>query len=107
MSEEELIKASGSNLLNSTPEIANWLAEVVKGKNVTIGNYTYLDGALHVQLSLACDALIKRVCEVNKKASVAFLCTPTDCHVVPSEAHLAAKINRKKAPLWQKIIVST
>ena len=70
------------NLLSDTPEIANWLAAVVRdtvphNRRVTIGNYMYLDGALHVQLALACDGIIDRVCKQRKEANIAFLCTPT------------------------------
>ncbi len=45
LSSDELAKVSGSDLLASTPEIANWLETVCT-------DYTYLDGVLHVQLSL-------------------------------------------------------
>lgn len=31
------------------------------------------------------------MCETNRKTSVAFLCTPTDIHVIPEAAHRAAK----------------
>ena len=70
---------------------------------VTIGNYTYLDGALHVQLSLACDAIISKLAEQRKDLSIAFLCTPTDVHTVPKAAYDAAKENMAKAPWWQKM----
>lgn len=42
---------AGANLLSDPPEIANWLTSLKYTDNVTIGNYTYLDGALHVQVS--------------------------------------------------------
>lgn len=82
MSPDELAKVSGCDLLAHTPEIANWLTDVIENvvpenKPLSIGNYTYLDGALHVQLSLACDGIIKRVCDVRKDTMIAFLCTPT------------------------------
>lgn len=106
MTIDELSNLAGSNLLTQTPEIANWIVETCKGKQVTIGNYTYLDGALHVQLSLACDAIIERLCTANEGVSIAFLQTPTDCHVISEEAWRAAKENLKKAPLWQKLFGS-
>ena len=31
------------------------------------------------------------MCETNRKTCVAFLCTPTDIHVIPEVAHRAAK----------------
>ena len=47
------------------------------------------------------DAIIKELTE-RRKASVAFLCTPTDCHLIPAAAHTASRDNLRKAPLWQK-----
>lgn len=49
----------------------------------------------HHQLSLACDAIIGKLAEQRPDLALAFLCTPTDCHVIPKEAHDAAKKNLK------------
>jgi len=103
LSEDELAAVSGANLLQHTPEIANWLCQVCPEKKITIGNYTYLDGALHVQLSLACDAIIEKLAAVRSELAIAFLCTPTDCHPIPKAAHDAARTQRANAPLWQKL----
>lgn len=103
--DQDLYKNAGANLLTQTPEIAVWLRDdAAKGKSVTVGNYTYLDGALHVQLSLACDAIMKVLCDANKNTSIAFLCTPTDDHVIPKEAVDHAKRNLKQAPWWQGLL---
>jgi len=103
-SDEELFKCAGSNLLAKTPEIANWICSVHTDRPLTIGNYTYLDGALHVQLSLACDSIMERLCSERKDTSIAFLCTPTDCHAIPKEANEAAAANYKSRPSWQKVV---
>jgi len=103
-SDEELFKCAGSNLLTKTPEIANWICTVHSDKALTIGNYTYLDGALHVQLALACDSIMERLCSERSDTSIAFLCTPTDCHAIPKDAHDAAQKNYKNAPSWQKAV---
>eukprot|EP01084_Bolivina_argentea_P227908 384995_1 len=101
LNDNELAKVSGSDLLASTPEIANWLETVMPNTKLTIGNYTYLDGALHVQLSLACDSIIQRVCAERKDTTIAFLCTPTDNHVITKEAYLASKEALKsRVPTW-------
>jgi hypothetical protein len=105
-SDEALAAASGANLLAATPEIANWLATVCPGKALTIGNYTYLDGALHVQLSVGCDAIIQAVCAARKSTSIAFLCTPTDLHVIPRAAAEAAAANAAAYPLWLRTIAA-
>jgi len=97
MSDAELAKVSGSDLLSQTPEIANWILQCkeLSKAALTVGNYTYLDGALHVQLSLACDSIIKRICDERKNTSIAFLCTPTDDHVINKEAYEGAKDSLK------------
>jgi len=106
LSQAELEKQSGCNLLSDTPEIANWLVQVLRdtvpqNKRVTIGNYTYLDGALHVQLALACDGIIDRVCRQRTDANIAFLCTPTDDHVVTTQAYNASKDSlKRRVPGW-------
>eukprot|EP01083_Nonionella_stella_P003247 9255_1 len=106
----ELAAVSGCDLLCDTPEIANWLCSVVESKvpsdaSLTVGNYTYLDGALHVQLSLACDGIIKRLCDERKDTKIAFLCTPTDNHVITAEAYKASKASFKsRVPQWASIM---
>nr|AXF92439.1 (3R)-3-hydroxyacyl-CoA dehydratase [Aurantiochytrium sp. PKUSW7] len=103
--DEELYENAGANLLGATPEIANWLVGVCPGKDLTIGNYTYLDGALHVQLSIACDAIMQKVLAQRKTStSLAFLLTPTDVYMINEDAYEAAKENYKSAPAWQKLL---
>jgi len=104
--DEALAANSGANLLDKTPEICNWIKTVCPGKDLTIGNYTYLDGALHVQLSVGCDAIMQGVCAARKTTSLAFLCTPTDIHVIPEEANKAAAENYKKAPFLLSLVAS-
>ena len=88
----DLSKYCGSNLLNEVPDISRWLKECISNKTliaddtkVTIGNYTYLDGELHVRLSVACNELISKLATDNDTLTIAFLCTPTDCHLIPKE----------------------
>jgi len=94
---QDLCEACGANLMEQPAEITNWLLEVIgglpKGSKVVIGNYTYLDGELHVKLALAADAVISGVRAVHPETGCAFLCTPTDIHVVPEAAHAAALRN--------------
>lgn len=94
--DDELFAACGCNLMEQPAEIRNWLLKPnVAGKGpVTIGNYTYLDGDLHVKLSLCADAIISALIDKKgKDVRVAFLCTPTDLHVIPAEARKAAIAN--------------
>ena len=106
ISDEALAKVAGCNLLTQTPEIANWLMGVYPGKPLVIGNYTYLDGGLHVLLSIACDAIIAKLAEerTDHKIMACFLCTPTDDHVVPAAVEKSVKANQKRSPVWQKLV---
>eukprot|EP01034_Spumella_vulgaris_P023100 gene23100-29293_t len=89
----ELFAGCGCNLTEQPGEIAAWLKTVSPKSRLTIGNYTYLDGDLHVKLSLAADAVISNVSQARPDTAIAFLCTPTDIHFVPDEAHRAASKN--------------
>jgi len=89
--DDELYVKSGSNLFTETPLIKDWLVDLYPGKAFTVGCYAYLDGALHVQVSLAMDAICKELTEKRPNTSLAYLCTPTDLHLIPKEAHDAAK----------------
>jgi hypothetical protein len=91
--EDDLIAVVGCNLTESPAQICNWLLKICPGKRLTVGNYTYLDSDLHVKLSLAADAIMKQLGNKRPNTNIAFLCTPTDIHVVPEEAHRAAKKN--------------
>ncbi|MDP2434548.1 MAG: hypothetical protein Q8P67_02275 [archaeon] len=91
--DEQLFAASGANLVESCPEVARWLLQQAPGHQLTIGNYVYLDSALFVRVSIACDAIMKKVCEKRSNTAIAFLCTPTDIHVVPEATHRAAARN--------------
>eukprot|EP00011_Vannellida_sp_DIVA3-517-6-12_P001197 CAMPEP_0114623162 /NCGR_PEP_ID=MMETSP0168-20121206/10104_1 /TAXON_ID=95228 ORGANISM="Vannella sp., Strain DIVA3 517/6/12" /NCGR_SAMPLE_ID=MMETSP0168 /ASSEMBLY_ACC=CAM_ASM_000044 /LENGTH=528 /DNA_ID=CAMNT_0001834387 /DNA_START=29 /DNA_END=1615 /DNA_ORIENTATION=+ len=83
----DLAAQAGCNLMTEPPEIAAWVQTLYEGKQLTIGSYVYLDGGNFVKVSTACDAIINALCRSRKDTAVAFLCTPTDCHVIPKEAH--------------------
>eukprot|EP00551_Chaetoceros_affinis_P007154 CAMPEP_0203667514 /NCGR_PEP_ID=MMETSP0090-20130426/4344_1 /ASSEMBLY_ACC=CAM_ASM_001088 /TAXON_ID=426623 /ORGANISM="Chaetoceros affinis, Strain CCMP159" /LENGTH=754 /DNA_ID=CAMNT_0050531703 /DNA_START=90 /DNA_END=2354 /DNA_ORIENTATION=+ len=88
-SDDDLYAACGCNLFTETPRIRDWLVDLYPGKPFAVGSYAYLNGALHVQVSLAMDAICKDLSE-KRKASLAYLCTPTDLHVITKEAHEAS-----------------
>ena len=84
-------------LMKQPGEIANWLVEWQAGlpasAKVFIGNYTYLDGDLHVKLALCADYCITRLRKARPSTGVAFLCTPTDIHVRTDASDAAARKN--------------
>lgn len=88
--DEKLFAKAGSNLFTQTPMIRDWLLDLYPDKPLRVGSYAYLNGALHVQVSLAMDAICKDLSE-KRKASLAYLCTPTDLHLIPKEAHDASE----------------
>lgn len=87
--DDALYAAAGCNLFTQTPMIRDWLVDLYPNSKLTVGSYAYLNGALHVQVSLAMDAICKDLSE-KRKASLAYLCTPTDLHLIPKEAHDAS-----------------
>lgn len=100
-------EVAGCNLFTQTPEIRNWLLEVEQDKPITVGGYAYLDGALHVQVSLAMVEISRELQEKREKpVMVAFLCSPTDVFIAPPEARAAMESNRKNAPFWQGLFTS-
>ena len=112
---DALAEAAGCDLMMEPREIGAWLQEWVKTlpkkARVCIGNYTYLDGALHVKLALCADYLIQTVLEASKSlskpAACACLCTPTVAHLVPSDVAQAASGDfggrLRKAFGWEKV----
>ena len=88
--EDALCNASGCNLFTETPMIRDWLVDIYPGKSMCIGSYAYLDGALHVQVSLAMDAICGDLSEKRPNTSLAYLCTPTDAHLIPKDAWAAS-----------------
>ncbi len=94
--EDKAIAAvAGVNLMEQTPQVANWIASACQGRETVVGCYVYLDGEMHVRVSLACDAIMEKLCKspLPKSVALAYLCTPTDIHVIPEEAHRAARAN--------------
>ena len=87
--------AAGSNMFTTAPEICNWLAASFKGKDLVIGGYAYLDGELHVRVSLAMDSIMAGVAAARPAGSVtlAYLCSPTDVFVCDAEARQASQDN--------------
>ncbi|KAI9026114.1 hypothetical protein DFJ74DRAFT_663237 [Hyaloraphidium curvatum] len=91
----------GQNMITETPEIRNWLLSLLTplveedpAHRIVVGNYAYLDGAPHVKVSLAMDAIGSSVAAAfPAQTMLSYLCTPTDCHVIPVEALEAARRN--------------
>lgn len=94
--DDDLHASAGCNLFTHTPMIRDWLMGLYPGKSFTVGSYAYLNGALHVQVSLAMDAITRDLSEKRPGTSLAYLCTPTDLHLVPKTAWDASVANFKE-----------
>ncbi len=75
---------TGIDLLRGLPVLADWLLGI-DGRLVA-GMYMYADGATHVRLSAAVDALGARLRQYRPDTAIAFLATPTDVFGVPGAA---------------------
>lgn len=79
-----LAEIAGANLITQTPQVRRWLDNI--SGEVILGNYGYADGALHVRLSMACDAIVADYSAEHPDAMLAFLATPTDAFAVSATA---------------------
>ncbi|WP_269304647.1 hypothetical protein [Aeromicrobium sp. HA] len=77
-------KETGADLLHSLPELGRWI-EGLDGRLV-LGTYCYADGATHVRVSMAADALAARLLSQRPDTALAYLATPTDVFAVPAGA---------------------
>lgn len=95
---------AGADLLTETPEIAAWLGDF--DAPPAIGAYAYLDGAQHLRVATAMDAIQAQRCSARRDTTIAMLGTPTDVCAVPAEvmraAHAAYDRRPQSARLWQQ-----
>lgn len=80
----DLAERAGADLTSDLATVAQWI-EGFDGRLV-LGNYAYADGATHVRVATAIDALTDRVLQGRPDAAVSCLATPTDVFAVPAEA---------------------
>jgi hypothetical protein len=79
-----LAAVAGIDLVRRLPELHTWIAQL-EGP-FTLGTYTYADGATHVRVALAADALAHALLAERSDVGLAFLATPTDVYAVPPSA---------------------
>ncbi|WP_022930600.1 hypothetical protein [Patulibacter americanus] len=85
--DDALARSAGADLLHDLPAVAAWLEGIeTGGGRLVLGNYVYADGATNVRVSVAVDALTRRLQERRDDLALAFLATPTDVFAVPGEA---------------------
>jgi hypothetical protein len=75
---------AGIDIIRSIPEAAAWIeATADPDKNLVIGMYGYANGAAHVALTGAADAIMARLMALRDNTALAYLGTPTDAYLVP------------------------
>lgn len=98
--DETLAQHAGADLLTETPEIAAWLGSFEAP--LTVGAFAYLDGALHLRVAAAMDA-IQASAAARPETTLAMLGTPTDIAVVPAEVMQAVHARYAQRPLAQRL----
>eukprot|EP00004_Rigifila_ramosa_P026569 TRINITY_DN832_c0_g1_i1.p1 TRINITY_DN832_c0_g1~~TRINITY_DN832_c0_g1_i1.p1 ORF type:complete len:530 (-),score=132.65 TRINITY_DN832_c0_g1_i1:363-1910(-) len=101
----DLFKNAGSNLTSQTPEILDWLKTVHPDKDLVVGGYAYLDGEMHVRVSLASDAIMQGLCKARPSTMLAFLNTPTQAFIITREANAAARQNHAALTLVNLVLM--
>lgn len=96
-----LAAAAGLDLVVDTPTVAAWLANATGP--LTLGNYAYADGSMHVRVSMAADAIAACLTDRRDDVSLAVLATPTDVFAVPAEVVETAR-RRFVEPGWQRSV---
>ena len=76
--------SAGADLVRQTPELGTWLNETEQP--FVLGTYAYADGAVHVLLSMAADAIAADLLSRRGDITLAYLATPTDVFMVPMSA---------------------
>ena len=79
--DDAIASVAGVDLIRSLPEVHSWIAQIPGP--FTLGTYTYADGATHVRVALAADALGQSLVSAREDVGLAFLATPTDVYAVP------------------------
>ena len=82
--------SAGADLLRQTPELGTWLGETEQP--FVLGTYAYADGAVHVLLSMAADAIVVDLLSRRQDITLAYLATPTDVFMVPMEAVMQSRL---------------
>ena len=74
---------AGANLITDVPETTAWLRAFAEDRPLVLGFYVYADGALHVQATMAADAVANDLIVRGHDVAVAYAGTPSDCYLVP------------------------
>lgn len=93
----------GADLLTAVPELAAWLAAV--DVPLVIGTYVYAEGADHVRVAVAADAIVEAVSRRHGDVAHAVLATPTDVYAVPEDlvADVRKRADERRIPVHERL----
>ena len=74
--------ADGADVGRDLPAARAWLVENAAGDDLVLGMHAYADGARHVEVTAAVDALAADLLETRPRTAFAALATPTDAYLV-------------------------
>eukprot|EP00658_Telonema_sp_P-2_P006761 TRINITY_DN12552_c0_g2_i1.p1 TRINITY_DN12552_c0_g2~~TRINITY_DN12552_c0_g2_i1.p1 ORF type:complete len:388 (+),score=79.61 TRINITY_DN12552_c0_g2_i1:215-1378(+) len=87
---EQVDSILGCDLITQMPEAVAWLKDVLPERTLVVQHLVYLDGAAHVQASVAMDAIATNVASCRRVA-YAYLGSPAMPYPISSEAHADAR----------------
>lgn len=82
---------SGADIVHQPGQVLEWIRRVQGDQPLAVGMHAYADSGAHVRVSAAMDLLMSELTEADADTALAWLATPTDAFVVPSEVVAAAR----------------
>jgi hypothetical protein len=79
---DDITESAGLDLVRQTPELCAWLRPFGP---LTLGNYTYADGATFVRVAVAADAVASQLAAEGRLNAYAYLASPTEVYAVPRQ----------------------
>ncbi|HEX5994282.1 MAG TPA: hypothetical protein VFY84_03975, partial [Jiangellales bacterium] len=79
-----LTERAGADLIHELPGLMRWLSGL--DGRLVLGNYAYADGAEHVRVAAAVDAITDRLLAERPDSALSCLATPTEVYAVPAAA---------------------
>lgn len=92
---------AGANVISDVPELLQWLGTFTD-EPLVLGVYIYADGALHVQATLAADALGTSLVAGGANITMAYAGTPSDCFLVAPDVVNDSNA-RRRSRSWRSI----
>jgi len=88
--DNETSGAAGADMIARLPEVRRWLRDVMPSGSV-LSTLAYAEGATHVRVSVAADAIVSGLQHDGLEPILAYLATPTDAWAVPSDVVAASQ----------------